>query len=425
MAVADTHSHDHHDDHHDHGEFIAHHFDSLEQQFDSGKLGIWLFLVTEVLFFSGLFVAYTLYRNHHPEIFDQAHVYLNKYLGGLNTIVLLFSSLTMALGVRSAQLGKNKSCGVYVLATMVCATMFLGVKAVEYSHKWDMGIFVRSAFDYTNVHPEQTMISGMSDYLVKLSVIPLLLLIGFIIASVVFRLTDKSIRSKFWMGMAITVGGYFIGVVIGIVFMAAKIGEAKHAYIEPARPIALYAMTQDHDHAEQPHAVAGGHGDQAHAEVGGHDMEHTGAGHDESGHDMDHMGHHADVGHDESGHDMDHTGVGHDESGHGDDHGDGHGDGDHAHAGGDHDHHGEDHGHGEHGEIPEFDRNVGTFFSIYYCMTGLHAIHIIAGIIALGWLYWRSLNNHWRSDYFGPVDYVGLYWPVSYTHLTLPTNREV
>ena len=87
MAVADTHSHDHHDDHHDHGEFIAHHFDSPEQQFDSGKLGIWLFLVTEVLFFSGLFVAYTLYRNHHPEIFDQAHVYLNKYLGGLNTIV--------------------------------------------------------------------------------------------------------------------------------------------------------------------------------------------------------------------------------------------------------------------------------------------------------------------------------------------------
>ena len=105
MAVADTHHDDHHhDDHHDHGEFIAHHFDSPEQQFDSGKLGIWLFLVTEVLFFSGLFVAYTLYRNHHPEIFEQAHVYLNKYLGGLNTIVLLFSSLTMALGVRSAQL---------------------------------------------------------------------------------------------------------------------------------------------------------------------------------------------------------------------------------------------------------------------------------------------------------------------------------
>ena len=85
MAVAD--SHDTHDDHHDlydHGEFIAHHFDSAEQQFDSGKLGIWLFLVTEILFFSGLFVAYTLYRTNHPEVFEQAHVFLNKYLGGLN-----------------------------------------------------------------------------------------------------------------------------------------------------------------------------------------------------------------------------------------------------------------------------------------------------------------------------------------------------
>ena len=368
MAVADTHSHDHHDDHHDHGEFIAHHFDSPEQQFDSGKLGIWLFLVTEVLFFSGLFVAYTLYRNHHPEIFDQAHVYLNKYLGGLNTIVLLFSSLTMALGVRSAQLGKNKSCGIYVLITMVCAAMFLGVKAVEYSHKWDMGILVRSAFDFTYDHPDQTMIPGLSNYLVMLCAIPLLLLIGFIIASVVFRLTDKALWSKFWTGMAITVGGYFIGVVIGYLFMAAKIGEAKHASIEPDRPIALYAMTQEVEHAEAGHAA------EEHADADA-----------KTGHDDDHHG--AEAGHGESGHDEDH-----------------------AHAEGEHGHDGDGHGHGSHGELPEFDRNVGTFFSIYYCMTGLHAIHIIAGIIALGWLYWRCLNNHWRSDYFGPVDYVGLYW---------------
>ena len=148
IAEADHSAADHHDDHHEHGEFIAHHFDSAEQQFDSGKLGIWLFLVTEILFFSGLFVAYTLYRTHHPEIFDQAHVFLDKYLGALNTLVLLFSSLTMALGVRAAQLGKNKSVALFVLITMFCAAMFLGVKAIEYSHKWDMGILVRSAFSY-------------------------------------------------------------------------------------------------------------------------------------------------------------------------------------------------------------------------------------------------------------------------------------
>jgi cytochrome c oxidase subunit 3 len=56
------------------------------------------------------------------------------------------------------------------------------------------------------------------------------------------------------------------------------------------------------------------------------------------------------------------------------------------------------------------DKSLGVFFSIYYCMTGLHAIHIIGGIIALSWIFYRSLAAHWRSDYFGPVDYVGLYW---------------
>jgi cytochrome c oxidase subunit 3 len=91
----------------------------------------------------------------------------------------------------------------------------------------------------------------------------------------------------------------------------------------------------------------------------------------------------------------------------GEDHGHEHADGDHAHGD---DHH--EAGHGmDHGPDPsKFDRDIGTFFSIYYCMTGLHAIHIIAGIIALAWLYWRSLAAHWRPDYFGPVDFVGLYW---------------
>jgi cytochrome c oxidase subunit 3 len=58
----------------------------------------------------------------------------------------------------------------------------------------------------------------------------------------------------------------------------------------------------------------------------------------------------------------------------------------------------------------KLDRDIGIFFSIYYCMTGLHAIHIIGGIVALSWVYWRSLLGHWRNDYFGPVDFVGLYW---------------
>jgi cytochrome c oxidase subunit 3 len=353
MAVADN-PHDTHDDHHDHGEFIAHHFDSAEQQFDSGKLGIWLFLVTEILFFSGLFVAYTLYRNHHPEIFEQAHVFLNKYLGGLNTIVLLFSSLTMALAVRAAQLGKNKNCSIYLLITMVCATMFLGVKAVEYSHKWDMGILVRSAFDLKYGHPTPTTGIGqslhISDYLVYLSAIPAVLFAGFLGASVFGKLTDKGVLSKFMLGMAITVGGYFLGVVVGIIFMNAVEGEASHdeahASIQSTdEALLLHAMTQDEDHPEEKH--------------------------DEEGHEHKEG---------EAGHEGEHA----------------------SHAQQKYDLH--------HPDPEKLNRDVGIFFSIYYCMTGLHAIHIIAGIIALAWLYWRSLLSHWRNDYFGPVDYVGLYW---------------
>ncbi len=358
MAVADTHE-IHDDHHHDHGEFIAHHFDGPEQQFDSGKLGIWLFLVTEILFFGGLFVAYTLYRSNHPEIFEQAHVFLNKYLGGLNTIVLLFSSLTMALGVRAAQLGKNKNCAVYVLITMVCAAVFLGVKAVEYSHKWDMGILVRSAFNLTYTHPAPVTSVGkwlhVSDYLVYISVIPTLLLVGFLVASLMGKLMEKNVFSKFMLGLSIMVGGYFLGVGVGLIFMDVAEGGANesHASIQTAdQPLMLHAMTQET------------------REDASHDENHdkTAESHPAADH-VDGQAHHEE----------------------------------HAHAGGE--------AFSAHHPDPEkLSRNVGIFFSIYYCMTGLHAIHIIGGIVVLSWILWRSLLGQWRSDYFGPVDYVGLYW---------------
>ena len=242
----------HDDHHHDHGEFIAHHFDGgAEQQFDSGKLGIWVFLVTEVLFFSGLFVAYTLYRNHHPEIFEQAHVFLDKYLGGLNTIVLIFSSLTMAMAVRAAQLGRNKNCGMYILITMVCAAMFLGVKAIEYSHKWDMGIFPGAAFNLQYGNHEVFDIAGLklSKYLVWISMIPAVLLVGFIVASVIGTLTKKAAFSKLMLGLAITVGGYFLGTAVGHIYIGATTGDHgdEHhasAVVTPApKDIQLVSMT--------------------------------------------------------------------------------------------------------------------------------------------------------------------------------------
>lgn len=83
-----------------HSRFRAHHFETAQQQYDSGKLGMWIFLLTEILFFGGLFCAYSVYRANHPDIFIDGHHFLNKTLGATNTAVLIFSSLTMAWGVR-------------------------------------------------------------------------------------------------------------------------------------------------------------------------------------------------------------------------------------------------------------------------------------------------------------------------------------
>ena len=123
-VAAHTDGHDH--GHHDHPAWLAHHFDDAEQQFDSGKLGMWLFLVTEILFFSGMFCAYVLYRNRNPEVFEFCSAFLNEKLGAINTGVLLFSSLTMAWAVRASQLKQHKLLVGMLGATLGCAAIFLG-----------------------------------------------------------------------------------------------------------------------------------------------------------------------------------------------------------------------------------------------------------------------------------------------------------
>ena len=143
--------HGHADHGHGHAEFphLAHHFDTPQQQFDAGKLGIWLFLLTEVLFFSGLFCAYTIYRAMRPEVFVYAHYFLDTNLGALNTCVLLVSSLTAAWAVRSAQLAQKQKLVANILITIVCAGTFMVVKYFEYSHKAHVGLLPGKNFQPT------------------------------------------------------------------------------------------------------------------------------------------------------------------------------------------------------------------------------------------------------------------------------------
>jgi cytochrome c oxidase subunit 3 len=132
--------------HHDGSPFIQHHYDDAKHQFESGKLGMWLFLAQEILFFSALFVAYIVYRSHHPEIFYYAHKYLDVTWGATNTVVLLLSSLTAAWAVRAAQLGQRKLLIGCIIVTIGCACAFMGIKYVEYSHKFHDGLVYGAKF---------------------------------------------------------------------------------------------------------------------------------------------------------------------------------------------------------------------------------------------------------------------------------------
>lgn len=141
--------------HPDHPTHLAHHFATSEQQYASSKLGMWVFLGTEVLLFGGLFCWYAVYRANHPEVFLYAHRYLDRTLGGLNTLVLICSSLTMAWAVRAVQIGKSKMAVRLMGITLVFAAAFLGIKFAEYHHKWKEGLLWG-----THYHPVTEAVEG-------------------------------------------------------------------------------------------------------------------------------------------------------------------------------------------------------------------------------------------------------------------------
>ncbi|HUS18298.1 MAG TPA: cytochrome c oxidase subunit 3 family protein [Terriglobales bacterium] len=114
-----------------------HHFDTMEQQYQSSSLGMWVFLIQEIMFFGGLFVAYLVYRHKYYEAFGIASATLRIDLGAFNTAVLIGSSLTMALAVNAAQRGLRKRLMTFIVLTMILGSIFLGVKVVEYTEKFE------------------------------------------------------------------------------------------------------------------------------------------------------------------------------------------------------------------------------------------------------------------------------------------------
>ncbi len=135
----------------DHPAHLAHHFSEVEQQRESAKLGMWIFLLTEVLLFGGLFCAYAIYRAWQPDMFYNAHKFLDVRLGALNTIVLISSSVTMALAIRSMQLNDRRKAIILLITTLLCAAVFLVVKYFEYSHKFHLGQLPGKYYTFTGV----------------------------------------------------------------------------------------------------------------------------------------------------------------------------------------------------------------------------------------------------------------------------------
>jgi cytochrome c oxidase subunit 3 len=247
---------------------LAHHYRSLQQQYDAAKLGMWLFLVTEILLFGGLFCAYAVYRSSHPEVFVYAHRFLDKTLGGINTVVLICSSLTMAWAVRAAQLRNRRQLALLLAATFICACGFLGIKAVEYNAKWKHGLLWGRRYQP--------------------------------VEHVVDRAPGAEAGAVAPVGAAPTV--------------APPPGAGAVRTLLPGP-------------GKAPGGLAAGEALTA------------------RGHDA--------------------------------------------------------------GSAP---RNVHLFFGIYFVMTGLHGLHVIAGMVVIAWLFIRTVRGEFGDGHFTPVDMGGLYW---------------
>ncbi|OGP06147.1 MAG: cytochrome C oxidase subunit III [Deltaproteobacteria bacterium GWA2_38_16] len=134
---------------------IPSHFDDAKQAYEASKLGVWLFLVTEILLFGGLFVIYIMNRGLYPEMFHEASLHLNKVMGAMNTVVLICSSFTMAMAVSRAKHNDSQRALKLLLITFICGLIFMTIKYMEYSHKIHEGLLPGIHFSFDEIsHPK-------------------------------------------------------------------------------------------------------------------------------------------------------------------------------------------------------------------------------------------------------------------------------
>ncbi len=295
---ADAHAHDAHGEHAKYP-FLAHHFDTPFQQFDSAKLGMWVFLATEVLFFGALFVMYAVMRFKDPYVFSFASQYLDTIMGGINTCVLILSSLTMAVGVRAAQTNKKGLLSICLALTLAGAIGFLVIKYFEYTHKFHLNLKWGQAF-YQPVTPEE---AAQAKVIIDPADAPILAMVA----------PDPSLGAASSSAIASSASTVMPPL------------DRSSVAVPGAGPDGLASKTMLIT-ADMPKYI-----------------EHS---------DLPHL--------------LD----------------------------------------------PALPPGVHRFFAIYYIMTGLHGIHVVIGVGVIGWLLMVSLRGGFNSNYYTPVDLVGLYWHV-------------
>jgi cytochrome c oxidase subunit 3 len=178
---------------------LQHHFENMDQQREAGTLGMWVFLVTEIMFFGGLFLAYTIYRYQYPAAFATASNHLDIRLGAINTVVLIFSSFTMAMAVYSTQVGNRRNSIICLLLTIVLGLTFLGIKAVEYHDKYTDSLIPGQLIPGRPFHPEVAA-PGDTDHH-KLHLVP--------------GATVRNVELFYWIYFAMT-GMHALHMIIGV-----------------------------------------------------------------------------------------------------------------------------------------------------------------------------------------------------------------
>lgn len=136
----------------------VHHVQTPQESLELNRLGLWVFLASEVMFFGGIFAVYIIYRYLFPQAFAEASKYLDVTLGSINTAVLLTSSLTMALAVNAIQNGKQRRLVIFLVITIFLGLVFLGIKGLEYVHKINEGLFPGAMFVYEGTQPLQARV---------------------------------------------------------------------------------------------------------------------------------------------------------------------------------------------------------------------------------------------------------------------------